>query len=97
MTARMESPGPDWMPWPARYSIDFLAGRAMEMARSWLEDAGIILDMCDPDFFAEPKTTVFQMRWPDLLLTVQVDEDADHDGDGFVDKSRCIRVEFQRA
>lgn len=98
----------EWIPWPSKFTPGHIAeceaAHALDVAAEWLGEIGVELPAClgllallrVPLFFAETRKG-WRYRYPACVLTVEVESDADYDGERMVDRSRCVRAEVSRA
>jgi hypothetical protein len=91
-----------WQPWkPTTYCDDgaYRRDRVLSLLSDWLGDFGIDLGE-KPDAWAKLDGDRWAFRidsgGKSIIVRVDIDADADFDGDRMVDKSRYVRVEINR-
>lgn len=87
------------VPW-VTFSREDSIGGAWDLADRWLSDLGIEIGAA-PDVGAKVDDDTFAFRLEQdggkvAVCFVQVDYDADFDGERYVDRSKAIHVEVQR-
>ncbi len=89
----------EWIPWPSKFTAGHIAeceaAHTLDAAAEWLGEIGVELPACVPMFFAETRKG-FRYRYPSCVVSVEIENDADFDGERMVDRSRCVRVEVAR-
>lgn len=90
----------EWIPWPSKFTAGHIAeceaAHALDVAAEWLGEIGVELPACSPLFFCVTRKG-HRFRYPSCVLTVEIETDADFDGERMVDRSRCVRAEVSRA